>query len=180
MRESTKAAIGGIISALAVVIMLCTYISPLLVYTAPPFAGLLLILIVNELGYKWAIGTYISISLLSVFVIADKESGVFFTMLFGYYPILAIFFDEKFKNKVIKQIIKLFIFNGACVSSVVICMVVFNISYDDLFEDGIVFFVLFAVLLNVLFFVYDILVTRLQLLYKLRIQKKFRKLFNIR
>ena len=63
MKESSKAALGGIVSALAVVVMLCTYISPLLVYTAPPFAGVLLLLIVNELGYKWSLGTFFAISL---------------------------------------------------------------------------------------------------------------------
>ena len=78
MRESSKAALGGIVSALAVIAMLVTYLSPLLVYTAPPLAGILLILIVNEIGYRWAFGTYVSISLLSVFLIADKESAVFY------------------------------------------------------------------------------------------------------
>ena len=98
MRESTKAALGGIVSALAVIVMLVTYLSPLLVYTAPPFAGILLILIVNELGNKWAVGTYVSISLLSIFFIADKESAVFFTMFFGYYPILKLWMDAHLKR----------------------------------------------------------------------------------
>ena len=95
MRESSKAALGGIVAALAVVVMLATYISPLLVYTAPPFAGLLLIFIIKEIGYSWAFGTYAAVSLLSVFVIADKESAVFFTFFFGFYPILRSFLCKK-------------------------------------------------------------------------------------
>ena len=74
--------------------MLITYFSPLLVYTAPPFAGILLIVIVNEIGYRWALGTYVAISLLSVFLIADKESAVYFTMFFGYYPILKLLMEN--------------------------------------------------------------------------------------
>lgn len=180
MKESSKAAIGGIVSALSVVIMLCTYISPLLVYTAPPFAGLLLILIVNELGYKWAAGTYVTISILSIFVIADKESAVFFTLLFGYYPILSLFLDNKMKIKPLRKILKLIIFNSACISSILMCMFVFNITYDDLFDGGVILAVIFALLLNILFFSYDTLVSKMHILYKLKFQKKFRKLFNIR
>ena len=58
MRESSKAALCGMVAALAVVIMMITYISPVLVYTAPPFAGLILLLIVNEVGFSRAVGTY--------------------------------------------------------------------------------------------------------------------------
>ncbi len=64
MRESSKAALGGIIAALSVSMMLLTYLSPLLVYTAPVLAGLLLLIIVNEIGYRWAIGTYAAIGML--------------------------------------------------------------------------------------------------------------------
>ena len=65
MRESSKAALCGIVAALAVVIMMITYISPVLVYTAPPFAGLILLLIVNEVSFSRAVGTYFAVSLLS-------------------------------------------------------------------------------------------------------------------
>lgn len=180
MKESSKASICGIVSALAVVVMLCTYISPLLVYTAPPFAGLLLLLIVNELGYKWALGTFFSISILSVFVIADKESAVFFTMFFGYFPILSIFLNNALKNKVIRYLVKLLIFNFACLLSVLTSVYVFGISYDDLFEDGVLHLILFVFAMNVLFVVYNRLINALQILYLSRFQKRFRKLFNIK
>jgi len=87
MRESSKAALCGIVAALAVVIMMITYISPVLVYTAPPFAGLILLLIVNEVSFSRAVGTYFAVSLLSLFLIADKEAATFFTCFFGFYPI---------------------------------------------------------------------------------------------
>lgn len=180
MRQSSKAALGGIVSALSIVIMLCTYISPLLVYTAPPFAGILLILIINELGYKWAFGTFASISLLSVFLIADKESAVFYTMFFGYYPILVLFLQSKIKSKIFKYIIKIIICNIACISAVMVCAFVFNISYDDFSEGGILFTLAFIVLMNILFIVFDFFVLRIQDVYILKLRKKFRKLFNIR
>ena len=180
MRESSKAALCGIISALAVVIMLSTYLSPFLVYAAPAFSGLLLILILNETGVRWAIGTYVCISLISSFIVADKEAAVFYIMFFGFYPVLGFIFNKKIKNNLLRLIVKLICFNASCAVSFAVCMFVLALDMSDIAGEGPFFTVLFAFLMNVLFFVYDILIVRLQELYIKRLQKKFRKLFNIR
>jgi len=178
MRESSKSALGGIIAALAVSIMLITYISPFLVYTAPPFAGILLIVIVSELNYKWAVGTYTAISLLSLFLLADKEAAVFFVMLFGYYPILRGFIYSKLNNKILLCGIKLFVFNLALFLSVSICNFVFGIDYAEITDGGIWFIILFIAAMNVILFLYDFLIAKVTLLYKTRIQKRIRALFK--
>ncbi len=180
MRESSKAALCGIISSLEIVIMLSTYLSPFLVYTAPAFSGLLLLLILNELGCKWAAGTYLTVSLISAFIIADKEAAVFYTMFFGFYPILCFVLNKKVLNKVIRTIIKFCSFNVSCLISFAICMFVLALDMSDIVGDGLFFTAVFAILMNILFFVYDMLITRLQQLYVKKLQKKFRKLFNIR
>ncbi len=180
MRESSKAALCGIISSLSVVIMLSTYLSPFLVYAAPAFSGLLLILVLNEIGYKWAIGTYVSVSIISAFIIADKEAAVFYTMFFGFYPILGFILNKKIKNKIFRIILKFISFNTSCIISFVICMYVLALDMTDIIGDGIFFTLLFTLLMNILFFVYDILIVRLQELYIKKLKKKFRKLFNIR
>ena len=180
MRESSKAALCGIISSLAVVIMLSTYLSPFLVYAAPAFSGLLLLLIINELGLKWAAGTYVTVSLISAFIIADKEAAVFYAMFFGFYPIIGFVLNKKIRSVIIRTILKFASFNLSCLISFAVCMYVLSLDMSDIIGDGIVFTVIFAVLMNILFFVYDILIIRLQELYKKKLQKKFRKLFNIR
>lgn len=178
MRESSKAALGGIISALAVVVMLVTYFSPLLVYTAPPFAGLLLIIIVNEIGYRWAIGTYAAISLLSVFLIADKESAVYFTMFFGYYPIFKLFIDSHLHQRFLCAVIKAVLFNISIAASVLLCVFVFHIPYDDLTEKGYALLIVFWVLLNFLLYVFDILISGLQVFYQKKLGKRIKKIFR--
>lgn len=178
MRQSSKAALGGIVSALAVILMLITYISPLFVYTAPPLAGILLIPIIKECGAKWAVGTYAAISLLSVFIIADKESAVFFTLFFGYYPIFKLYVDKKIASRAVRIILKLLLYNFSVALSVAVCMFVFNISYDDFEDGGKIFFILFAVLLNVLLFVLDILISKLVILYDIKLKKLFRRVFK--
>ena len=178
MRESSKAALGGIISALAVVVMLVTYLSPLLVYTAPPFAGILLIVIVNELGYQWAVGTYVSISLLSVFFIADKEAAVFFTMFFGYYPILKIWMDGKLRSRFLRIVLKFLIFNASVAAAVALCIFVFHIPYDDFTEGGYVMLGVFWAMLNSLLVVYDFLITGLQNMYLRKFRKRIHRIFR--
>lgn len=180
MRESSKAALCGIISSLAVVIMLSTYLSPFLVYTAPAFSGLLLLLIINELGCKWATGTYVTVSLISAFVIADKEASVFYIMFFGFYPILGYVLNKKIRNQLIRTVLKLISFNLSCLISFAVCMYVLSLDMSDITEGGLFFTITFAVLMNILFFIYDLLILRLQELYVKKLRKKFRKLFNIR
>lgn len=178
MRESSKAALCGIVAALAVVIMMITYVSPVLVYTAPPFAGLILLLIVNEVGFSRAVGTYFAVSLLSLFLIADKEAATFFSCFFGFYPILRIFLDKRIKLKAIKWIIKVLVFNLSLLSSVCVSMYIFNIDYSDFADGGKYMTYLFFVMMNVVFVLFDFLIGRLQILYFLRLQKRFRKLFK--
>lgn len=178
MRESSKAALGGIVAALAVVIMLATYISPLFVYTAPPFAGLLLIFIIKEIGYSWAFGTYAAVSLLSVFVIADKESAVFFTFFFGYYPILRTVLCNKIKIKLLSFAVGLFVFNISLLISVWFCSVVFGIDYSDFTSGGKAMILLFVGLMNIVFVVYDFLFLRLNFLYDKLLSKKVKRFFR--
>lgn len=178
MRESAKAALGGIIAALSISIMLLTYISPFLVYTAPVFAGILLIVIVTEIGYKWAFGTYTAISLLAIFLIADKEAAVFFIMLFGYYPILRTFILQRLKNRAVFFILKLLIFNFALAASISLCNFVFHIDYSEFTEKGRVYVAVFWVLMNIVLFLYDYLIGKSMTLYRKKIQKRIRQLFK--
>lgn len=180
MRESSKAALSGIICALSVVTMMSTYISPLLVYTAPPIAGLLLLIIINEIDCKWALGTYFAVSFLSIFLIADKESSVFFVMFFGYFPIISNLLQRKIKSKTVSFILKFLIFNVACAVSLFICIYILGVSYEDVFGEGAVFAIIFAVLFEILFVVYNALVIRLQELYVLKFSKGIKKMFNIK
>ena len=178
MRDSAKSALGGIIAALSVSFMLMTYLSPFLVYTVPVIAGILLLVIVTEIGYRWAFGTYVAISLLSLFLIADKEAAVFFVMLFGYYPILRDFISGKIKYKIVVLLIKLLVFNSALFLSIAACNYVFHIDYGELTNGGKTFFVVFVLLMNIILWLYDYLIKVLTVLYKTKLQKKLRSLFK--
>ena len=178
MRESSKAALGGIIAALSVSVMLLTYISPVLVYTVPVFAGMFLLVIVEEIGYQWGIGTFAAVSLLSVFMIADKEAAVFYTMLFGYYPILREFISGKIKNRLILFLIKLFVFNVSLFVAIAVCSYVFHIDYSEFSEGGKIMMAVYIIMMNAVLFLYDLLIAKFTLLYKNKLQKRIRKMFK--
>lgn len=178
MRESSKAALGGIIAALSVSVMLLTYISPVLVYTVPVFAGMFLLVIVEEIGYKWGIGTFAAVSLLSVFMIADKEAAVFYTMLFGYYPILREFICGKIKNRLVLFLIKLFVFNASLFIAIAVCSYVFLIDYSEFSDGGKIMMIVYIVMMNAVLFLYDLLIAKFTLLYKHKLQKRIRKMFK--
>ena len=178
MRESSKSALCGIIAALSVSIMLLTYISPFLIYAIPVFAGMFLIVILDEIGGKWAFGTYTAVSLLSFFLIADKEAAVFYVLLFGYYPILRAFVNAKIRSRILVFLIKFIVFGLSLFASVAVCSFVFNIDYSEFSEKGMIYLICVVVLMYALFFLYDFLLGVMTKLYILKVKDRIKKLFK--
>ena len=178
MRESYKTTICGVTASLSLVLMLLTYINPFLTYTSPPFAGILLIIIMIEVGYGWAFGTYSAVSLLAMFLLSDKEAAVMFVLFFGYYPMLRELLEQKIKAKSLRFIIELILYNVSIALSVVICMYVFAIEYDDFGDFGQFSLIITAVLMNIIFVLYDFLLGKLIFAYHLRWQKKLHRILQ--
>lgn len=178
MRESYKTTICGVTASLALVLMLMTYINPFLTYTSPPFAGVLLILIMIEVGYGWAFGTYSAIGILALFLLTDKESAVMFITFFGYYPMLRSVLKRKIKNKPIRYLCELLIYNAAIALSVVVCMYLFGVDYDDFGDFGRYSFLAAGLMMNIIFVLYDYLVGKLIFAYHLRWKKNLHKIFQ--
>ncbi len=111
---SYKVSLGGIVSALCLVMMFLTAVIPPLNITLPLFAGMLISVVAIEISHSWAFVTYVVVSVLSFFLTPDKEAAIFFAVLFGYYPILKDV-TEKIKFKPFQWIIKIIIFNAAIV-----------------------------------------------------------------
>lgn len=111
---SYKVSLGGIVSALCLVMMFLTAVIPPLNITLPLFAGMLISVVAIEISPSWAFVTYVVVSVLSFFLTPDKEAAIFFAVLFGYYPILKDV-TEKLKFKPLQWLIKVIIFNAAIV-----------------------------------------------------------------
>lgn len=104
-------ALGGVMAALAVVIMSLGGMIPVATYVCPMLCMLLLSVVLGSCGSRTAWAWYGAVALLSLLMGPDKEAAAVFTFL-GYYPILRPILE---KTK-LKWLWKGLLFNGAILS----------------------------------------------------------------
>lgn len=177
MKQSSKTALGGIVSALSVILMFMTAVMPFMTYALPMLAGILLIFMVIEINKKWAFVVYVAVSLLAVFVVPDKEAATFYIAFFGYYPIIKSTL-EKHLPRVAEWIVKFVIFNAAVLGAFFMTVYVMGIPFDEAEEFGKYGAVVLLGIANAAFLSYDILLTKLVTLYLIRWQKHFKRIFR--
>ena len=175
MKKSGKIALCGVFGALAVVIMLTAYF-PYATYAIPAVAGMLFAIINIEAGAKWAFGAYISSAIITL-ILCEKESAMLYAFFFGYYPILKGIIEGK-TTGVLEKVIKHLIFSLTMVVAYVIIVNVLLIPLDETGEFGKWFSVIFLIIGNVVFYIYDIGLTRVITLYINKYHTKIQKLFK--
>ncbi len=178
-RKSYSTALGGIVAALAVVLMFFTGVFPFATYALPALAGLLMVIIVIDFDFKWAVSVYLVVSILSLLLTPDREAAVMFIAFFGYYPILKSVF-EKLKFRVLEWILKFAVFNVAVVGAyyVIINFLGMPDIMSEINELGQYGLWIFLGLANVTFLIYDIAITKLVTLYIKWFKPKFLRKFN--
>ena len=159
---SSRVALGGIVAALCIVIMFLTGVLPALYIAAPMAAGLLMIVLVEEVSVSWAWLTYLAVSLLSLMVTFDKEAALMFILFFGYYPMLRLNLG-KIKIKALKTAAKFAVFNLFLVLDYL--MTVYVLGLPTFEDTGPVMFVILFVSFNLVFFFYDRLLSRMDWFY---------------
>lgn len=173
MKQSSKCAIGGILSALSLVLMISVAIIPFLTYALPAVAGTLIVLMVIETDKKWAFGVYAAVAILAMILVPDKEVAVMYLAFFGYYPILKSAVESKLNNA-LGWIIKIATFLVTIVLSYVLMINLMGVTVDEIEEFGIVAVPMLLGMGTFAFIMYDIALTKLIILYL----QKFRKLFK--
>lgn len=167
MNQSGKVALGGIVTALCMVLMFLTGLIPIGTYALPAMAGALLVVIVIELGAKWAWLVFVAVSLLSVFFAADKEAAVLFVGFFGYFPILKSSL-ERIPKRTFQIILKMAVFNLAMVCSFFIAVRVMQIPQDSFSIFGLYLPFVLLILGNIIFLIYDYALSGIISLYIFR------------
>lgn len=85
--SAKKMALGGILAALAVVIMAMGGLIPVATYVCPMLCMLLLQVVAGQCGSRVAWAWYGAVAILGLLMGPDKEAAAVFVFL-GYYPIL--------------------------------------------------------------------------------------------
>jgi len=145
-------ALGGILAALAVVIMSMGTLIPVATYVCPMICCLILELVRKVSGSRIAWAWYGAVAILGAMMAPDKEAAAVFAAL-GYYPIV----KPKLDRIRAKWFWKGLLFN---VSVLLLYWMLMNVlGFDritsEFAEIGIVMTVLMLVLGNVIFFMLD-------------------------
>ena len=154
---SYRIALGGIVSAFCLMSMFLTGIFPLLYLVLPMIAGVLLLIVVMEVGIQWAWVTYIAVGLLSLFVTYDKEAAMIFILFFGCYPLIR-YYMKKINSKPLRTVLKLLLFNLSMIIYFYLNTYLFGMQelLEELQEYGKHAGKIMLLLLNPFFIMYDI------------------------
>ncbi|MBE6731137.1 MAG: hypothetical protein E7564_05570 [Ruminococcaceae bacterium] len=180
MKQSSKLAFTGLICALSLVIMFLGGIIPSATIALPALAGCILIPIVAELGVKWGITAFLAVSVLSFFIVTDKEALLIYVLFFGYYPAIYGMFD-KIKSSIVKMVLKLILFNAAAIGEFYLTIYVLFIPFETI--EGLGVFAPFApiillLLANVVFIIYDKALKGLIIMYFQKFHKQALKILK--
>ena len=153
MKSRTKTvALGGMLAAVAVVIMCMGGLIPLATYVCPLLCILVQHIVFRLCGRKIAWTWYVVVAILSMLLGPDKEAaGVF--LLLGYYPML----KPVFEKWPVSWLWKLLLFNGAVtvLYTLVLRLMGLENTSDEFAGFGIAGLAVLLVLGNVTFFLMD-------------------------
>ena len=169
MRSNTsKIALCGVVAALSVVVLFLTGIVPVATVALPALAGCFIIAVVAETDVKHGFAVYGVVSVLSVFLVPDREAALMYLVFFGYYPALYGILS-RIRSRFWCWTAKLAVFNAAMVVETVAALWVLGIPVEEMLPYGWVTVPVFAILLNAVFVLYDLSMNGLIVLYIRRV-----------
>ena len=158
-RNSAKPiALGGVMAALAVVIMCMGGIIPVATYVCPMLCAIILAVVLRFVGRRIAWAWYVAVAALSLLLGPDKEAAAVFAFL-GYYPIIKPWVD----GRRLPLLWKLMIFNGAIGILYALLLYLFRLEQvvRDFSEFGLVLTLITLAMGNATLFLMDILLGRI-------------------
>lgn len=156
-RNSAKnVALGGVMAALALVVMCLGGLIPLATYVCPMFCAVLLMVVLKTAGSRYAWAWYGAVAVLSMLLGPDKEAAAVFVFL-GYYPILKPWLDKR----KLSFVWKLALFNAAIFAMYTVLIHVFGLAdvAAEFEELGTVLTIVTLILGNATLFMLDVLLT---------------------
>jgi len=166
-KKSTQIALGGMFSALCLMLMFLTGMVPFSTYVMPAAAGIMLVPVMEENGRKAAVLVYVTVSVLSVFIVPDREAALMFIVLFGYYPITKTALDA-LRPLPLRILAKALLFNGMVALGYYVVIVILGLPdiMSDMGDLGRYSALILLGMGNVVFAGYDFLLRRYIALYK--------------
>jgi len=152
-RTGPKAiALGGVLAALAVLIMLLGGLIPVATYVCPLLCCMILGIVVRVCGIRIAWAWYGAVSILSILLAPDKEAAAVFFFI-GYYPIVKL----KMDHLTLPWLWKLLLFNSAILAMYYLLMTVMGMNSlsEDFAELGKIGLIIMLLMGNFIFILLD-------------------------
>lgn len=155
--ESRRIAVGGMMAALAVVLMAMGGMIPVATYVIPMLCMFLLRFVFGSCGRRIAWAWYGAVALLGLLFCPDKEAAAVFAAL-GYYPIV----KPKLDKARLPWLWKGLLFNGTVLILYWLLLNLFGLQQvvQDFEEIGTIMTVILLVMGNLVFLLIDILLGR--------------------
>lgn len=172
MNKTKRITFCAIMASIASAVMLVAYF-PYLTYAVPAIAGLFVMIIVIELGCKWALLSYFASAILTI-LFAETESKILYICFFGIYPILKCLI-EKIAKPYLEMLIKIIVFNICVIGAYFIISKLLMFGYSEIFGNiryGVFALFLFA---NIVFIIYDFAISKISVLYFQRFRVHVKK-----
>ena len=162
-RPAAQIALGGMMAALAMVIMNMMGLIPIATYVCPCLCMILLSVVLKQCGRRIGWAWYGAVAILSVFLAPDKEAAAIFVFL-GYYPLIKPVFE---KSKLAK-LWKYLYFNGVILLTYWLLINLMGLGEiaDEFIEMGILFTLVMLLMGNMMFGMLDKILTRITVMNK--------------
>lgn len=171
-KKTFNIALCRVISALGVVIMMITAIVPTATYAMPAMAGLIAMVIVIEINKKWALASYLVVSVLSLLLVPDKEAVAFYILFFGYYPIFKQIIESKIKFIWLQWILKIAVFSASAIAVYYIAILLLGVPAEEFIIFGINLPILFLLIGILIFIMFDYAMSGVVVTYVNKFRKK--------
>jgi len=161
---AAKISLGGMLAALALVIMNLVGLIPVATFVCPMLCMMILTLVVRFCGKRIGWAWYGAVSILSVLLAPDKEAAAIFVFL-GYYPLLKPTLDQMKTGIVLKFLL----FNGVILLMYWLLINLLGLEQiaQEYRELGVVMTAVTLALGNLIFFMLDKILARLAIMTKL-------------
>ena len=174
-KDTGRLALAGVLSALALVLLLVTHI-PTATVTLAALAGVCGIPVVVELGYRAGLLHFAAVALLSVLLAFTAEGTGMYLAFFGWYTVCKAYLESQNLPRVAEWAVKLIAFTVAVSAYGAVWLFILDMPLPTGFQWWMA--VPAAVLLWVVFVVYDVALTGVVGTYHTRIRPKLKGMFR--
>ena len=170
--KSREIALCGMLNALAVVLMNLGSLVPLATFCTPLLAMLVLLPVLEEYGARMGWAAWVSVSILSLLLVTDREKALVY-VFFGWYPMVRPKVAA-IKSKVLRFGVKLLICNGLIFTLYGLVLRLMGLT-ADLLDSTRLMNALLLILGNLVFFLTDLVLQRMTLVWTVKLRKRFFK-----